>query len=452
MQPNTAQLLIVDDDEAVGRVLAALLAQAGYRTTWVASAEAALTAIDKRPYDMVLSDVRMPGASGLDLLRTLRQRFPELPVVLLTAHATVTMAVEAMREGASDFIQKPFEREEILFVVKKVLSIAQPEAPSTVTNTPDGMVGTSSALDEAKALIRQAAPTQATVLILGETGTGKELVAKAIHAQSPRAKSPFVRLNCGALPDNLFESELFGYEKGAFTGAVQRKPGRVELAQGGTLFLDEVGELSLTSQVKLLRLLQEKEFERLGGTETLKADTRIIAATHRALPLMVKEGTFREDLYYRLNVVPISLPPLRARAGDVELLAKHFTAALGAQHGKPQATLTPEAVALLQRQAWPGNVRQLQHFIERLIILTPGNVLDETAVQRELERADMSAVAADNRTTTGESLPERRQEAERQALLDALKQAGGNRSLAARLLGISRRTLYNKMDALGLET
>ncbi len=457
MPGDSAQLLVVDDDEAVGRVLAGLLAQAGYQSTWVPSAETALSTLEKKAFDLVLSDVRMPGLSGLDLLRTIRERLPEVPVILLTAHGTVPMAVEAMRQGAADFLLKPFDREEMLFVVKKALSQSEPERsrpprpPVEAVVGSDGMVGISSALAEARALIRQAAPTPATVLILGETGTGKELVAKAIHAQSPRKKGPFVRLNCGALPDNLFESELFGYEKGAFTGAAQRKPGRVELASGGTLFLDEVGELSLNSQVKLLRLLQEKEFERLGGIETLKADLRVVAATHRSLPEMVKAGTFREDLYYRLNVVPISLPPLRQRSDDLEALIAHFLASIGAQHGRPSVQLEPEAVQLLRRQSWPGNVRQLQNFIERLLILAPpGERIDAVTVQRELERA---AGLGDSSTevTVAESLPERRKEAERQALEQALDKAGGNRSLAARLLGVSRRTLYNKLEALGLE-
>jgi two-component system response regulator AtoC len=311
------------------------------------------------------------------------------------------------------------------------------------------MVGASPALDEARAMIRRAAATNSTVLILGETGTGKELAARAIHSLSPRTKHPFVRLNCGALPETLIESELFGYEKGAFTGAIARKPGRVELANGGTLFLDEVGELSLPSQVKLLRLLQEREFERLGGTETLKADVRVVAATHRSLPDMVKQGTFREDLLYRLNVIPITLPPVRARPGDVPVLVRHFFSTLAPASGRPAAWLTPEGMALLEQQSWPGNVRQLQNFIERLLVLAPTDEIGAADVQRELGRADMGAATAP--VATGESLDARRKDAEREAVEEALAKARGNRSLAARLLGVSRRTLYNKLEALGLE-
>lgn len=458
----TTAVLVVDDDEPVGKVLAALLTQDGHRTTWVASAEAALATLEKKSFDAVISDVRMPGLSGMELLKLIRAKSPELPVILLTAHGTVPMAVEAMREGAADFMLKPFNRDEVLFVVKKALAASEAErsAPPKVSppkvESADGMVGISASLEEARGLIRQAAPSMATVLVLGETGTGKELAARALHALSPRKAGPFVRLNCGALPENLFESELFGYEKGAFTGAAGRKPGRVELAQGGTLFLDEVGELTPVSQVKLLRLLQEKEYERLGGTETLKADVRIVAATHRNLPEMVKAGSFREDLYYRLNVVPLSLPPLRDRPDDFAPLTRHFLATLGAQNGRPQASLTPSALALLAGQSWPGNVRQLQNFIERLMVLSPpGDVIEESTVRKELMRAGLEP---ERTASTGpgvaspDSLPERRKDAERQAVEEALEKAGGNRSVAARLLGISRRTLYNKLEALGAAT
>ena len=452
---DAAAVLVVDDDEAVGKVLAALLSQDGHRATWVGSAEAALATLEKKAYDAVISDVRMPGLSGLELLKLVRVKWPELPVVLLTAHGTVPMAVEAMRDGAADFMLKPFDREEVLFVVKKALfgsageRAAPPRQSRTKVESTDGMVGTSPPLEEARALILQAAPSTATVLILGETGTGKELAARALHSLSSRKAKPFVRLNCGALPENLFESELFGYEKGAFTGAVNRKPGRVELAEGGTLFLDEVGELSQASQVKLLRLIQEKEFERLGGIETLKADVRIVAATHRSLPEMVKANTFREDLYYRLIVVPISMPPLRSRPDDLEPLVKHFLATLGPQNGRPKASLSSAAMALVAAQQWKGNVRQLQNFMERLTVLAPpGDVIDETTVQRELGRLGGDAPET---VAAADSLPGRRKEAERQAVEEALKKAGNNRSVAARLLGVSRRTLYNKLESLGLE-
>jgi DNA-binding NtrC family response regulator len=449
-----ARVLVVEDDDALGRVLAALLAQAEYQVSLAPSGEAALKVLEKQAMDLVLTDLRMPGMSGMDLLRALKEQTPELPVVLITAHGTVPLAVEAMRLGATDFMLKPFVRDEVVFVLEKALSSSRVarESPPEQPRGADGLVGSSPALEEARALIARAAPSQATVLVLGETGTGKELVARAIHRGSGRAKGPFIRLNCAALAETLFESELFGHEKAAFTGAVARKPGRVELAEGGTLFLDEVGDLSLALQVKLLRLLQEREFERVGGTETLKADVRVVAATHRDLQGMAREGAFREDLLYRLNVVPITLPPLRARPGDVATLARHFVATQGPANGKPAARLAPEAVALLERQAWPGNVRQLQNFIERLLVLSVGDLLDADDVERELRRNGAP-------TSSGEALPGQpagslgvlRRDADRAAVLQALDKAKGNRSQAARLLGVSRSTLYNMLAALGID-
>jgi DNA-binding NtrC family response regulator len=458
MSESQANVLVVDDDVAVGSVLAALLKQDGFEATFVPNAQAALATLEKRPFDLVMSDVRMPGMDGFLLLATLKRLMPEVPVVLLTAHGTVSMAVDAMKAGAVDFVLKPFAKDEVLYCARKALGLSKGprEAPPVQEFSSDGMVGSSRALDAAKELIGRAAQSNATVLILGETGTGKELAARAIHARSNRAKEPFVRLTGGAIPDALFESELFGYEKGAFTGAVHRKPGRVELANGGTLFLDEVGELSMPIQVKLLRLLQEREFERVGGTETLKADVRIVAATHRGLEQMVKDGTFREDLFYRLNVIPIVLPPLRERAEDVEALATHFIASLGKTHGRPNVKLSPEALAVLRGQPWPGNVRQLQNFLERLVVLSTGDALGVSEVQRELGRAGAPtasavSVSAVSSSPGPSSLDDRRKDAERIALQDALDQSKGNRALAARLLGVSRRTLYYKLEALGLK-
>ncbi len=449
MTTSRATVLIVDDDVAVGRVLAALLAQDGLHPTVVLSAEAALVELERRSFDLVISDVRMPGMDGMALLAKIRQSMPEVPVVLLTAHGSVALAVEAMRAGAADFMVKPFARDEVLYVVKKALGLSQAQRsapPAAQMTAADGLVGSSSALDEARELIGKAAQTNASVLILGETGTGKELVARAIHAKSSRAKGPFIRVTGGALPDALFESELFGYEKGAFTGAATRKPGRVELAKGGTLFLDEVGELPLTLQVKLLRLLQEREFERLGGTETIKADVRVIAATHRPLEQMAREGTFREDLFYRLNVIPLMLPPLRSRAVDVDALVTHFVHSFAATHGRPAIRIAPEALPLLREQPWPGNVRQLQNFIERLVVLSSGDVLSEADVRRELNRSGAPAGAVPA-AAMGNSLEERQRETERVALDEALLKAKGNCSLAARLLGISRRSLYYKLES-----
>ncbi|MBU8899087.1 sigma-54 dependent transcriptional regulator [Corallococcus sp. M34] len=458
-EPLKGQVLLVDDDAAVAKVLGALLAQAGLTPHVVMSAAEALTCLARRPIDVVISDVRMPGMNGMELLTEVAKGWPEVPVILLTAHGTVPLAVEAMRAGAADFMLKPFDREEILFTVRKALVGAYSEAPRAPLKSRSAFVGQGPALSQALALLAKAATGTATVLVRGESGTGKELAARAVHENSPRREGPFVKLHCAALPDTLLESELFGYEKGAFTGAATRKPGRVELAHGGTLFLDEIGDISPAVQVKLLRVLQEREFERLGGTQTVKVDVRFVAATHRPLEEMVRRGEFREDLFYRLNVVPVWLPPLRERPEDLEALALHFLEVHAKANGRPPFTLTPEGLAALQAQPWPGNVRQLQNFMERLVVLSDGPQLTGADVARELGRqpgltlmpvAPSPAVEAASGNAEAGTLESRRKDTERHAMEDALKRAGDNRTLAARLLGISRRTLYNKLEEHGL--
>ncbi|MGQ0508966.1 MAG: sigma-54-dependent transcriptional regulator [Myxococcaceae bacterium] len=454
MADTTGSVLLVDDDPAVGKVLTALLHQAGLQSHHVTSAESALQFLDKHAVDVVVSDVRMPSMDGMALLNRVAERWPELPVIMLTAHGTVPMAVEAMKLGAADFVIKPFDREELLFSVRKALTQARhsEQLPQSAP-LPGGIIGASAPMKEVSELIRRSAGGTATVLIRGESGTGKELAARAIHEQSPRRTGPFVKIHCAALPDTLLESELFGYEKGAFTGAANRKPGRVELADGGTLFLDEIGDITPATQVKLLRLLQDREFERLGGTQTLKVDLRLVAATHRDLEAMVKKNEFREDLFYRLNVVPVWMPPLRDRLDDLESLARHFCATLSTANGKPGITLDDDALALLMAQPWPGNVRQLQNFIERLIVLAQGQVLDAEHVRRELGRSAQSPATSSNAPAPAapeSTLDQQRRATEKEALLQALQRANDNRTVAARLLGISRRTLYNKLQEHGL--
>jgi DNA-binding NtrC family response regulator len=419
-------VLVVDDDTAVGVVLLALLQQAGFEAAHAPAGERALQLLAERPFDLVLTDLRMPGMGGMQLLAQLAARFPETPAIMMTAHGTIPLAVEAMKAGAADFVLKPFDRQEILFAVRKAIAKGA-RAPMTT-----GLLGNSPALQQALELIRKVARSESTVLLRGESGTGKELAARAVHDASPRNKGPFVALHCAALPETLLESELFGYEKGAFTGAACRKPGRVELAQGGTLFLDEIGDVTPAIQVKLLRLLQERTYERLGGVETLRADVRFVAATHRDLEEMVAAGEFRQDLFYRLNVVPIRLPALRERPGDVDELVRHFAGA------RP---IADDALAVLRQQAWPGNVRELQSFIERLLLFSDGETVAKPDVERELGRQAAPA---------GDTLDLRRRGAEKDAISDALSRAKGNRTLAARLLGVSRRTLYNKLAEHGL--
>jgi DNA-binding NtrC family response regulator len=451
MAEGAGGILIVDDDLAVGTVLVALLAQAGQPAEHVASAEQALARLEARPFDLVLTDLQMPGMDGMALLREAARRWPGMPVVLLTAHGSIPVAVEAMKAGAADFALKPFDKKEIVHVVEKALALARdadgrPQAAVIELPGLIGLIGDSPSMREVVATVRKVAPGTSTVLVRGETGTGKELVARAVHDASPRKSEPFIVVHCAALPEALLESELFGHEKGAFTGAVTRKPGRVELAHKGTLFLDEIGDVPLAVQVKLLRVLQERTFERIGGTQSVKVDVRFVAATHRDLEAMVAKGEFREDLFYRLAVVPIRVPPLRERAGDVARLAAHFCSEFGVKNGRPGIRLDADAIAALAAQPWQGNVRQLQNFVERMVVLA-----DSDCITRADVEAAIGAPRALSSVSPETSLDAQRRQTEKQALLDALARAKNNRSLAARLLDVSRRTLYNKLREHGLE-
>lgn len=463
MKDSSDSVLVVEDDAAIAKVVCALLGQRGLETRWVPSGEDAVKALAARPFDVVLSDVRMPGGmDGMAVLDHVTATYPEVPVVLVTAHGSIALAVEAMKRGAADFVQKPFDKDELGFVIDKALTKSRPErmAPAALDDAAaaHGFIGDSDEMKEVLATIKKVALSTTTVLVRGETGTGKELVARALHTMSPRKDNAFVKVHCAALPETLLESELFGYEKGAFTGATQRKPGRIELAHKGTLFLDEIGDISPAVQVKLLRVLQERELERVGGTETIRVDVRIVAATHRDLEKMITEGAFREDLFYRLAVVPIVVPPLRSRRGDTAHLVRHFVESFGPAVGR-DVTIEDAAVLLLASQPWPGNVRQLQNFIERLVVLSDGDVLKATDVQRELGKSGAPPMTATTPTATapeggasaGESLDARRRETEKDALVRALERAGNNRTRAARILEVSRRTLYNKLREHGIE-
>jgi two-component system response regulator AtoC len=434
-------ILVVDDDPAVGRVLTGLLTQAGWRSRWASSGPQALAEIQSQPADLVVTDLRMDGMNGMELLAKLRAGYPELPVIVLTAHGTVPLAVEAMKIGAADFLLKPFDREEVIFTVRK----------AAVSAGKVQFISSSKAMQEVLELLRRVAPGISTVLLRGESGVGKEVAARALHQLGPRRDQPFVAVHCAALPETLLESELFGYEKGAFTGAASRKPGRVELAAGGTLFFDEIGEIPPGIQAKLLRLLQERTFERLGGAETLHADARFLAATHAPLEDLVRQGRFREDLFYRLNVVPILIPSLRDRREDVPELARHFCARDSAANGKTGFSIDDGAIGLLAAQNWPGNVRELQNFIERLVLFSDGPVIHEKDVRREFGRRLGLPPALETNSGEAQTLDSQRRQAERDAVMAALQEAKGNRSAAARLLGISRRTFYNKLEEHGLE-
>jgi len=441
-------ILVVDDDDALRVVLVGLLKQAGYQARAVPSAERALEEVGRAPTDLVVTDVRMPGMDGIALLSALVKSIPDLPVIVLSAHGTVPMAVEAMKHGAKEFMLKPFDREEVIATIERTLSASAtrasspPEVPAA-----SRLVGDSARMQELREMLARAARSNATVMLRGESGSGKEVAAREIHEQSARKNGPFVAVHCAALPESLLESELFGYEKGAFTGATKRKPGRVELADGGTLFLDEIGDVSLPVQVKLLRLLQEREFQALGSTTVQKADVRFVAATHRDLEAMVKAGDFREDLFYRLNVVPVWIPPLRDRASDIAVLAQKFCGEAASRNGVTLPKLCEDAVLSLASRPWPGNVRELQSCVERLVVFADGGEIHAADVERDLQRV---RPAGGPQQETAASLGERREEAERRAVQEALARAGGNRTLAARLLGVSRRTLYNKLAELGI--
>ena len=450
-----ASLLLVDDEPANLDSLERIFAREGYRTQRAETGAAALALLRDRPADVVLTDLMMPGMSGQELLRAVRAVAPDAEVVLMTAYGTVEAAVAAMKDGAYDFLTKPLKRHAVLKSVaqaleKRRLVLENKQLRARLAGVSSPIVGQSPALRATLDIIRQAAPSSATVLLLGESGTGKELFARALHEHSSRAQQPFVPINCAAIPETILESELFGYERGAFTGAVARKEGRIERAQGGTLFLDEIGELSPAVQVKLLRFLQEGEIERLGGTSTVKVDSRVVAATNRDLSAAVQAGKFREDLYYRLNVIQVVLPPLRERVEDIPLLADHFVARYAAKNNKQFSGITPGAMEALEAYAWPGNVRELENAIERAVVLSPGSEIDIDALPQPLLHAARGPrgpipPALEGRTL---SIPlgTTMEEIELRVIRETLRHTKGDKNLAAQLLGIAARTIYRKLD------
>ena len=447
-------ILIVDDEKNTREGLARAL-QRQYDVRLADGGAAALRVLESEPVDLLLSDVRMPEMDGLTLMRRALARVPQPVCVLLTAYGAVETAVEATKAGAYDYLEKPVNLDRLETVIQRALASRAMETENRRLREQldrrfglENIVGQSPEMQEVFDTIRQVAPSRATVLIEGESGTGKELVARAIHQLSPRAMGPFVAVHCAALASTLLESELFGHERGAFTGAVERHQGRFEAADGGTLFLDEIGEIDLSMQVKILRVLEERRFERVGGRETVEVDIRLVAATNRDLRRMVEERKFREDLYFRLNVVTVVLPPLRARPGDIPLLADRFLKEFAAENGKPPPALTADALDALSAYPWPGNVRELRNAIERMVVLSRGDrltVRDLPAAIREHARA---RGRAGDGPGAGAALS--LEENERRVIRRALEATGGNRVRAARELGISRRTLHRKIAAYGL--
>ena len=469
MLPERNQILVVDDEPNLRRVLSALLARDDYDVHTAEDGEQALAVLNEHHIDMVVTDLRMPKMDGMELLRRVRAIDEELPVVIITAHGTVDNAVEALKTGAIDYITKPFDQTEVRTIVKKALRTRDLAAAEATRQTESvvseetrfGIIGTSSAIKDLYAVIERVADTPTTVLVTGESGTGKELVARALHENSSRRDKPFIKVNCAAIPRDLMESELFGYERGAFTGAVGSKPGRFELAHGGTLFLDEIGTIPTEMQVKLLRSLQESEFERVGGIKTIRVDVRLVAATNSDLRREIETGTFRDDLYYRLNVVPIRLSPLRERAEDIPLLVQHFLSKFNSRLNKNIHGISTEAEAVLASHPWPGNIRELENVIERAVLFADTQQIQLVDLSPELRESNLSVrprasvtPPAMDVTSSVEGLKEQVKAAmsrlERELIQRALDQTAGNVTHAARLLKISRKGLQLKMKELGL--
>ncbi len=451
------RILVVDDEASQRELIGGFLRKQGHEVLLAGGGAEALARVRETRVDLILSDFKMPGMSGLEVLRGVKAVNPEIPFVLVTAYGTVETAVQAMREGAADYLTKPLDLDELLLRIGRVSDqvrlrseVRELQAHLVERHRLEGIVGESGRMQEVLALVRRVAPSDATVLIRGESGTGKELIARAIHFNSRRAAGPLVTLNCAALPEQLLESELFGHERGAFTGAVAQRKGRFELAHGGSIFLDEIGDLSPALQVKLLRVLQERQFERLGGSRTLTVDVRILAATHRDLEQAMRDGAFREDLYYRLNVVTIQIPPLRERREDIPPLLDHFLQTFAEKNQREIRGLTAAARDALLRYDYPGNVRELENIVERAVLLSRGRVIDVEDLPVALRPGERDPTEPGGMGAP-RPLPDLLASIERQAIRAALERHDGVQTQAARELGISERVLRYKMRKYGLE-
>jgi two-component system, NtrC family, nitrogen regulation response regulator NtrX len=452
-------ILVVDDEAGVRASLLGILGDEGYEVDAVESGEACLVALEARRYDLLLLDVWLPRMDGLETLARVRTLDPEVPVVVISGHGNIETAVKAVRMGAQDFVEKPLALEKTLLAVRNALRQRRLEDENRALKERVEqrfvMVGESGAIRELRSQIAQAAPSNGRVLIYGENGTGKELVARNIHHLSLRSEGPFVEVNCAAIPEELIESELFGHTRGAFTGALTAKKGKFELADGGTLFLDEVGDMTLRTQAKVLRVLQEQKIEPVGGTASITVDVRVIAATNKRLVDEIRKGAFREDLYFRLNVIPFEVPSLRERSQDIPLLARHFMAQLSAEHGKRPKDLSSEAVEMLTSQRWPGNVRELRNIIERLVIMSPGDRVETAhlpAPALGLSPAGVDAGVAGGSAPLADfpSLVAAREDFEKRYIWKKYQECAGNMSRTADALQVERSNLYRKMKAYGL--
>ncbi|OLS01977.1 sigma-54-dependent transcriptional regulator [Tissierella creatinophila] len=447
-----SKILIADDEVNMIWALKKALTKEGYE---IISAEDGLGALDsfkKHEPDLVILDLKMPKMDGMEVLENIKNINPKIPVIMITAHGSTKLAVEAMKLGALDYISKPFDIEELRVVIRRALEYKHLNDEvnylrGKLKEDNPKIIYQSKIMEDLLNLVYKVAPTDATVLVLAESGTGKELIANALHEYSNRSKGPLIKINCGALPENLLESELFGYEKGAFTGAVSRKKGKFELAQGGTIFLDEIGEISESMQIKLLRVLQEKEFERVGGEETIKGDFRVIAATNKDLKMMVDRNDFREDLYYRLNVIPISIPALRHRRQDIPLLIDYFIGKYSGQMGKPKMKISKVALEKMMNYEWKGNIRELQNIIERCVILSWGQEITEDILPEDIKGTlntfDSNYILPDEGILL--------EDVERNLIIQALERTEFNQTKAAKLLGITRHTLIYRLEKYNID-
>ena len=447
------KILIVDDEQNLRKVLSSLIKRLGFEPVEADNGFRALEECRTRQISTVITDLRMLGMDGLDLLRSLNRNFPHLPVIMLTAHGTIETAVSALKNGAFDYITKPFEQLEMKRIILNAINTFeanQKEYKPPFLHPDLKIIGKTSVMEAVFSLVKKVADSPSSVLIIGESGTGKELIAQALHNLSSRKDKPFIKVNCAAIPENLIESELFGYEKGAFTGALNSKPGRFELAHEGTIFLDEIGEIPLEMQVKLLRVLQEKEFDRIGGLKTIEVDIRLISATNSELEKKIQKGAFREDLFYRLNVVPIQLPPLRERKEDIPLLVNYFLDEFNKKLKRSVQRISPDIMEAFSLFYWPGNIRQLENVIERMVLLTPTDELTPDQLPQEIKSQIYTSMPEYRAKGLKEAVKETTHKMEKELILEALQETSGNVTQAARQLGISRKSLQLKMKEFDL--
>jgi len=447
-------ILIVDDEESICQTLAGILVDEGYEAIAAASGEEALRIVEEEMPSLVLLDIWLPGMDGIEVLNSLKAGHPQLQVIMMSGHGTIETAVKATKLGAFDFIEKPLSLEKVILAVNHALALAGLEEENILLRQKVSheyeLTGVSPLIQELKEMIGIVSPTNAWILIMGENGTGKELVARSIHRQSRRAQKPFIEVNCAAIPEDLIESELFGHERGAFTGATAKKRGKFDLADEGTIFLDEVADMSLKAQAKVLRILQEKKFERVGGNRLIPTDVRVLAATNKDLEKEMEAGRFRQDLYYRLNVIPLRIPPLRDRKEDIPPLVERFLKDFAFKENEPEKRIADEAISVLMRHDWPGNVRELKNIIERLVIMTPTSVISKSDIPPLFEEGKTEAVPPEA-DIAADSFRGAKQDFERQYILRKLREFEGNISRTAEAIGLERSHLHKKIKSYGLE-